>query len=468
VATGYARAYGLEIAGGRLVLARVQRRGAPQVVLAAPADSDEARRAVASAAREAEQGHAALAVCVPAAQTVVRRLRAPFASAQKAAKVWPSLLDVELPFPVEGALCAYGEPRVEDGGTVALAAAIRKGDVEAFDGACRAAGFEPTHADAEALALWDQLGEDAPPVRPEQPRAIVWLGADHVALVRGRGTEFMAAHVLRASPLGAGSDARQIFSSLWASRIGPVLSAHAAETESSEMDLWWAGPGADDESLAADLRRLLPAGLALRHETLRQPASFLARALARRAAAGRGVNFKVGEFSNPARLRTETRRLRLAHLGVVAAAVLVLALNLGESVLRRRRDDALQRRLTEAALAIAGPGVPRGQEGLAVERALVRRDEETQPFRDALDPAGLEGRLILALEEVAALELEVSRLTMSPLAVAIEGSAVSIQAIEGLAERMRAQGWAVQSDTPGRTPEGRPRFILKGARHHEG
>lgn len=468
MAEGCSIAYGLEVSAGRLVLARAARRGPAQVVLAAAADSDEARRALSAVAREVEQGAAALAVSVPAAQTVVRRLRAPFASVRKAAKVWPSLLDVDLPFPVEGAACAFGEPRVEGMGTLAIAAAIRKGDLSAFDDACRAAGFDPTHADAEALALWDQLAEEAPPVRAGQPRALVWLGADHVALMRGRGTEFMAVHLLRASPLAADPEARAAFESLWASRLGPVLQAHLAETESAEMDLWWAGPGAEDEERTSQLRRRLPPGLAVRHEVLRQPESFLARSLARRAAAGTGIDFKTGEFANPARERAGCRRRRSARLCAAAAAVLVLALNLGEGVQRQRRDDALQRELAAAARAIAGPGIPRGQEVLMVERALAERDEATRPFRTALDPAGLEGRLVQVLDEADALDLEVSRLTMSPLALLIEGSAVSIQAVEGLAERMGVQGWTVQSDTPGRTPEGRPRFILKGARRHEG
>ena len=44
-----------------------------------------------------------------------------------------------------------------------------------------------------------------------------------------------------------------------------------------------------------------------------------------------------------------------------------------ESILRGRRADATQRQLTEAAQAIAGENVPRGQESLMVERAIARR-----------------------------------------------------------------------------------------------
>ncbi len=103
-----------------------------------------------------------------------------------------------------------------------------------------------------------------------------------------------------------------------------------------------------------------------------------------------------------------------------------------------------------------------------VERAIPRRDEETQAFRNASDLDGVEGRLARALEEANALGVEVSRLSLTPAALSIEGSAASIQSIEGLVERLRRQAWAIQSDSPGLTPEGRPRFILKGAVSHGG
>ncbi len=465
MAEGFKNAYGLEISAGRLILVRAPRHGVPQTALAAAMDSDEARRALQSVAREVEKGAVALAVAAPAAQTVVRCLRAPFASTKKAAKVWPSLLDVELPFPVESAICSYGAPRIQNGRAVAVAAAIRRDDLAAFGETGRAAGFDPTHCDAEALALWSQQSTEVPPVRGEMPRAVVWLGPDHVVIVRGRGVEFMAAHTLRASPL-AGDP--QAFEALWASRARQVLSTHLAETGASEMDLWWAGPGAEDEALVARLRRALPAELVLRHEIHRQPGSFLARALARRAAEGSGVNFKSGEWTHPAILRAQERNWKRAYGGVIAAALLVLALNAGESILRGRRVESLQRRLTAAAQAIAGENIPRGQEGLMVGRAISRRDEETQPFRDALDAKGVEGRLAGVIRDSAELGIEISRLGLSPVALTIEGSAGSIQNIEGLAERLRSQGWSVQSDSPGRTPEGRQRFILKGMASHEG
>ena len=464
MADGCKTAYGLDVSAGRFMLARCGRRGAPQVVLAAAADSDEARRAMQAAAAEAAKGAAALAVAAPAALTAVRRLRAPFASVRKAAKVWPALLDVDLPFPVESAACFYGAPRVENGGTAALAAALRRSDLETFLETCRAAGADPTHCDAEALALWSQHLAEAPPARADGVRALVWLGAEHVVVARGRGAEFMAAHVLRASPLAD----PQAFAALWAGRARQILAVHLAETSATELDLWWTGPGAEDEARLADLRRALPAEIACRHETHRQPASFLARALARRAADGSGVNFRSGPDAHPAVVRAESRARRRAYLGVAAAALLVLALNLGEAVARRGRLAAAQRELAALARAVAGEAVPRGQETLMVERAISRRDEETKPFRVARDPAGMETQFARVLEEAAALGVEISQLGLSPAAISLRGAAPNQSVVEAFADRLENEGWSVQSEASGPAPDGRPQFILKGMVRHDG
>ena len=103
-----------------------------------------------------------------------------------------------------------------------------------------------------------------------------------------------------------------------------------------------------------------------------------------------------------------------------------------------------------------------------VERAISRRDEETKPFRNALDPDGMEGRLARVLQEVSALGVEISHLGLSPAALSIRGAAPNVQAIEAFSERLRAQDWTIQSETSGTSSDGRPQFILKGMPAHAG
>lgn len=466
--TGYASvAYGLDHSPRGLVLARAVRRAPPQVLYSGPSDVPEILQLLEKVNQEVESGSAVLAVACPAAQTVVRPLSAPFASATKAARIWPSLLDVALPFPVESAVCAFGPARVDAGRTHTIAAALRKTDLAVMDDAGKARGVQTTHADVEALALWDSLVAEIPPVRPDPARMLVWLGADHVMVVRGRGTEFIAAHVLRANPLQATGDESE-FAEIWPSRFARIVETHRKEHGPTEADVWWGGPGTGNRDLLDRLRQVPTPGLTLRHETLDQPESWLARALARRALSDTGMNFKTGERTHPAVARVLARRQRRRYTAVAVTATAVLLLNSIESFWRQRSDVEVQRLLQAEASAFVGGFVPPGQERLLVARAVERRDEQARPFRVALDPSGLEGELDRVVRLVATADLDVSRLTLSPLALSLEGTASGIAAVEQLADQLGRRGWVVQSDTPGITPEGRPRFILKGARQHDG
>lgn len=458
----YKIAYGMELAAGQCCLVRAGGRMEPQLLAAAPPDSDEIRGHLEGIAREVARGSAALAVAVPAELTVTRRLRAPFASSAKAARIWDSLLDVDLPFPIESALRSYSAPRVEGKETIALAAAIRQTDLAAFLEACRPQGIQPTHCDAAALALWSQQILEAPPARAHLARILIWLGHSHAMVLRGRGPEFWAAHVLRVSPLNDPESFAQILSA----RLPAILQSHQEESGCEEMDGWWAGPGAEQPDLLARLQKRLPATLRLRHGVHRQPSWLLARALARRAADGSGVNFRAGEWVHPAVRAAATRRMQRAHGGLIAAAVLLLALNAGERLGRRKEAEQVQQDLTAAARAIAGEAVPRGQELLMVERTVARRDEETRYFREALDPVGVEGRLVRLLEIAAAGGVEIKRLALSVSALQMEGTVANIQTLEQVAEQLRRENWAVHTESSGRAPDGRHLFLLKGGPPH--
>ena len=186
--------YGLDLSASPPVCWREPVRGTAKTVTWPP---DEAARL------ELAKGTAALAIAAPARATVVRRLEAPFASARKAARVWPSLLDMDLPFPVEAAQCDYAPLPPADGKARALACAVRRADLEPFLDDVAASGTAPSFCDAEAPALWSEHLRDAPPSGADRPRLLVHAAADHVTVLRGRGRELETVHVLRTVWLAA-------------------------------------------------------------------------------------------------------------------------------------------------------------------------------------------------------------------------------------------------------------------------
>ncbi|MDR0993520.1 MAG: hypothetical protein LBN38_02990 [Verrucomicrobiota bacterium] len=456
----FAAAYALDGPPDRMVLARAERRGDARVVLASACSSDAMREEKQRISRQVDQGRAAAVVCAPAAQTVVRRLVAPFASIRKADRIWPSLLDVELPFPVECAQTFYAPAWVENGRAVTWACALRRQDLEANLALWTQRGWPPTHCDVEALALWAGHVAETPAARPDVPVLLIWLGADHVTLVRGRGAEFSAAHVLRAAP-AEWTDAA------WAARLQPVLAAHAVETDAAVFNVWWAGPGVEQAGLVPRLQNAMPFPGALRHEIHRQAAAFLALSLARRALAGDGVNFLEGAGAHPAIVRKRSRRRQWAYWGVLVASLLVLLLNQLIYALRREERRWMDEQLMETTRRLTGEPALHGLEMVQAERAIPRRDEETRAFRHAADSVGLEGQWLALLPVFSRPEMEVARFSLQPGRLQVHGTVQDIRLLEDVGEQLRALGWTLHMEAPGLSPEGRPQFVLKGTSREE-
>jgi hypothetical protein len=447
-------AIGADFGGGRIVLAKAVRGRAARVVFRGEAGSREAAAALEEVRRDVAAGRAFCAIAAPAGQTVFRRLAAPFASRRKMEKVWKSLLDVSLPFPVEDAACAHAESRPEGGRAVVAAAAIREADLAAELERAEKAGLEATQADVAALALWSEQVLLKPPAREDAESFLVWVGLDCSLCLRGRGTELLAAHAIRHP--GAGEKERE---ELLRKRL-PLLLAEGPETASA----WWAGPGAEGAGAAERLAGLLPAGSARRQAVHAKPGELLARALARRALEGSGENLRDGEALHPAlRRRAERAEKRLAW-GAIAAAAALVALNAAWGTALDRRGRALKEEVHRVAAGIVGPGLQTGQERLMAERAVEKRDAAMAPVRRSMAPDGAETALAELLEAAQGKGLEFSRLRLSSAGFSLEGTTTGPEGTGPLREALEAAGWRIQDEEhPGPDAAGRARFLLKGA-----
>ena len=186
---GLRACYGVDLDGNDLIVARGERsRGRISHSIVAPTDP---------AFKAAISGGAACIGCLSAKESFTRWLEAPFAAAGKALKVFPTLLDVELPFPLEDCIYCFSDMRRTGSGTTrALAVVARRQDIERKIAALNEKNVDPVMLDQEGLALWTQSLREAPVAAAESGllRVIIHLGGDHVSVVIGRGTEFINAH----------------------------------------------------------------------------------------------------------------------------------------------------------------------------------------------------------------------------------------------------------------------------------
>ena len=278
-------AYGADLGRQRLVLVRAERGGGLTTLWNGPAEAAQLKAAGLEIATAGAAGRALLAAALPATEAFARWIETPLVAADKALKVLPALLDVQLPFPLE--TCLYDFSKLRAGAAQnfrALACAARRTDIEARLAQVGALGLEPALLTHEGLALWRQAQAEIP-LAPATLRVVAYLGDGRTTLAVGSGAqggELISLHGIR---LGADElappDAPAVRQ--WTGRVSQLLRALPAGTAGEAVQWLWCGPGAE---LARPLEAALAQGDRVRFKTLSEPALFLARALALAALAG--------------------------------------------------------------------------------------------------------------------------------------------------------------------------------------
>ena len=411
-------------------------------------------------------GNTPVAAAIPVHSSFLRRLRAPFASPAKAEKVWPSLLDIQLPFPLERAVYQFLVPvRTADGQVETLAVAVRREDLEAWRGTLVQAGLEPWLVDHEGLALWSQSVAEQP-LEKQGLRLVCYLGEDRVALVWGRGADLLAASGLRVGMRELvdpqhGAAARQQF----AQRAGTFLRAQVVPAD-VPVQWAWCGPGAsrpDHLELLVSALDSIPQASRFTH---REPASFLARAVAARAVRIEPTRCSLlpADLAPAGLQRLEKRQARRASLALLAASLALIVVNVAWSLWLDQQRDQLQLVVqTQAAALAETTSVPRGMEVLTAERAMKEKAPAYAPFRAALEPS-----LLLVLEDVLkeanARKITLDSLQLGPRTLVAKGSAAQRADGEKMAARLLQQGWMAEAQLKEAGAEQRVPFTLKASR----
>lgn len=457
--------YGFDLSASRMVIVKATRRrggqGAEcslvcdQSPAAAPPDVLNRIRS------EAAKGQAVTAACMPSSESFARWLQTPLASRTKARKVAPSLLDIQLPFPLEE--CAHDLVRFrmsDDGKYDALAVAARTEDIAARLELFQRTGIEPMRLDHEALALWAQ-GLREIPVERNILRIVAFIGNGHSTLVFGRGAEFLSAHTIRAGTAeleSAHSEPARRF----AMRAQQLLRAQIPEPGAQAMQWIWTGSAASPTFTQAFEDGLRPLG-EIRFLAAHDPAWFLARAVAESVLEGESLscNFRLGSLAHPEELRHRSRQKSRIAATVLAAGLLLCALNAGWRILLTRQKEAVQEKLISLAQQMSQMAkVPRGQELLVAERAGREQAPLAAPFLAAFEPSlttVIGGIVGLAHKHNMAIEY----LSLKKDAVSIRGTAVEWSQGELLAALLRDRGFTAEIQRQDAGADERVHFTIK-------
>ena len=190
---------------------------------------------------EVADGSAWVAAAVPVHLAILRKLSAPFPSVNKALKVFPSLLDIDIPFPLEQCSYAFLDPiKGKDGQVEVNALAVRDTELDACLADLEKIDVRPSVVDHEGLALWSQVQLEQPASDADAARVLIWIGHSRTVVVAGQGSRLSHAHTIR---VGAESLGQPGAPEKWHTRLQRFLKSLPAEFHRSKIQFDFVGPG---------------------------------------------------------------------------------------------------------------------------------------------------------------------------------------------------------------------------------
>ena len=400
---------------------------------------------VSEAAAQARSRRASPVVgCLGPRESLTRRLEAPFASARKAGRVFPTLLDIQLPFDLDD--CVYEFLDVEPTGsrTVrSVAVAARRSDVEQRLAAYGRAGLDPSVLDQEGLAIWTQGLVECPMEAGEEDglRVVVNLAGAQSTLAVGRGGQFLNAHAVRAGDMAQ-------FSRLLRAALEQPEAAKPAEGSAPEQPAvrcCWAGPDARDGALLSGMRSALERDWpGAKSDVCDAPETFLARAVATRAlvAGALRCNLRAGPFVHPSIAARARRAQAAAALILLATGLFLCAGATALRVLAHQREAQVDEAVGVLTDRLAGYHVAaKGQDALKVcSEAVQRRIQSAAPFRAALEPSLVS--LIAQIADMGGKQgLRYENLTLTADKVQIAGAGRDWRSAEPLLVMIKGHGY---------------------------
>ncbi|HMO51681.1 MAG TPA: hypothetical protein PKE26_10635 [Kiritimatiellia bacterium] len=457
-------AYGIEVTGGRVTVARSRyRKGAWITDIPArrldPANDPAWTALAAEINREQQQLTAVVGVAASAQDSVVRVVEAPFADRKKAEAVLPSLLDVQLPFPLEQCRHGFVFPQPVPGRNVrAVALAMPQDRLPRIIEECRAVlGIDPDAVIPEAAALWHYQQVHLP-AASSRPRIWLHLGLDRMTGLVTEGGVPVQAFGAR----GAWSDDGNENAARLLARVRMFL-AGALKEQSAGGECVISGPLAETVGSALCAQLGLDAATRL---TIAEPDSVLAVALAEAGhpRSGVDINLRRGPDSHPlARRRADRTRNRL--LARVAAGGLLLAVgSQGATAWLSIRHDHWQRDIRREAAALTGiAALPRGQEVFIARQHLAAPDERYAPFQEWLAPdATAWFNRLTRIARARGMTLE--QLSIRADAITVRGTSTDWNDPDAIANALAEEGWRMELERSDAGADERVPFTVRAQR----
>lgn len=413
---------------------------------------------------EVWDGQAVTAVPVPVDKSIFRPLTTPFTSKKKAHRVLPSLLDIQLPFPLEEALTSFIDVSGNKTGPVSsLAVCMRREEYGTFLSDWQELGLDPVAVDHEGLAWWTWYLKKMPPTSSES-RVIVAFGQNRSVVMIGTDKNLLGCYRWNK---GVQQFSQQ--EDAWrdaVNRLQRICLAHKKACDDHPLHIIQTGSAIEASVCEAfecvwNAEDVKPA---FSCDANGQTA--LASALAERALVSDMLpcNLRSVDVPHPAELQASGRNIKKSLVFTIILGLLLSAAAAGFYGVLYFRENRIKKHVTELATALTSmKSVPRGQEVLLAERSLESRREELRPFSKAVNDS-VTGLLNDLLETAQTHEIKINRLVVRPDGILIRGTSPGWNDCDVLLPLLQKAGY--RPAAPERQDAGmdeRVHFQLQGA-----
>lgn len=397
-----------------------------------------------------------IAGCIGINESLTIWLDTPFNSKNKAVKILPSMLDVQLPFPLEDCCYCFTQFRQKKTNALSvLAVAARRSSVQQRIASYQAAGLDPLIIDHEGLAIWEQSLREKPS-QADTPRVIFSLEPDHIAIVIGEGKIFLNSHSLKTS---SGLTA-EIKSGDILSRIQRILRAELQAKKSSE----WVFCGSlarqsENVNLLYNSCKNIWQGALTVHEA---PELLLPRALSSRAITRSACNLRQNELIHPA--MKEAQKRRSAHMLLISllAGILLSAFNLAWQVIGTVQFNKAKQAISALCKELAPDmAIPYGREESQLQQIMQKRSADFAPALDMFaQPLSI--RLAGIINAGKEADLNFTRLELSFCQALINGTAEDWNYCDLLADYLKTLGYKTEIERREAADDNLVHFSVKG------
>jgi len=426
--------------------------------------------------------HSPVAGCIGIQESLTLWLDTPFTSKNKAIKVLPSMLDVQLPFPLED--CCYCFVQFRRNATrmiSVLAIAARRATVQQRLDQYKAYGIDPTIIDHEGLALWQESMREKPP-RSGITRVVVSLEPDHISFVIGSGNIFLNAHCLQMPDESGGEmnpeDAFQRMHRFLCAELVPTRSELAmrlrnesgrgephGELQTNKPVEWvFCGSLTRQPVVVNSLHRLLSGEWPGSFMVHKSPETFLPRALSSRALAGGGAlcNLRQRELTHSdVRIEHKKRSARAALL-LLLAGMTICVFNLAWQIVGSLQFKDAKQEISRLTRELAPDrAIPYGREVFEAQKIVQKRMNDFAPVLHIFAQP-LSTRLAEIINTGKESRLSYTRLEITRDKIIIGGTTEDWNYCERLAKRLENIGYKAEMERTEGQDDNLVHFTVKG------